>query len=86
MGERRRDEHADTGSVATLEEPTAVARYQAFKQEHDRLAQRLAAIEGLTLEEVNEQVALERLRHPCAGAVRSPSIHAMGNIAGLIRS
>jgi intracellular sulfur oxidation DsrE/DsrF family protein len=50
----------EQGAVATVEQ-TPTERYEAFKAEQDQLAQRLAQIEGLTLEEVDEQVKLERL-------------------------
>ena len=51
---------AQTAHGEAPETPEA-QRYRAYKEEHEALAQRLAALEGLTLDEVDTQVKLERL-------------------------
>jgi hypothetical protein len=59
------------------------ARYEAYKQEHDALAQRLAQLEGLTLAEVTEQQALERLlanRLPTLERLQHDATYAIAQI------
>jgi DNA-binding transcriptional MerR regulator len=65
MGERRHQPGEDQEGTMAVEteapETTEAQRYRAFKEEHDALAQRLASLQGLTLEEADEQLKLERL-------------------------